>query len=68
MVISGGAPPMVDAFRRVRRHLSGNASVEVLRRTRRNADTLSGATPDVTSGGPVAVHAGARPYHCHGIG
>jgi hypothetical protein len=67
MVISGGGSSMVDAFRPVRRHLSGNASVDVLRPTRRNADTLSGPAPDVTSGGPVAVRAGARPYHCRGI-
>jgi hypothetical protein len=44
-----------------------NASVNVLRRTRRNADTPSGAAPEVTSGGPVAVRAGARPYHCRSI-
>jgi hypothetical protein len=65
--MSGVSPPIVAALRRVRGGMSGDASVDVLRRTRRNADTLRGAAPDVTSGGPVAVHAGARPYHCRGI-
>jgi len=41
--------------------------VDVLRRTRRNADTIRGAAPDVTIGRPAAVRAGARPYHCIGI-
>jgi hypothetical protein len=36
--------------------------VDVLRRTRRNADTISGAVPAVTSGRPAAVRVGARPY------
>jgi hypothetical protein len=41
--------------------------VDVLRRTRRNADTISGAAPDVTSGRPAAVRVGARPYQRIGI-
>jgi hypothetical protein len=44
-----------------------NASVDVLRRTRRNADTIRGAAPDVTSGRPAAVRVGARPYQRIGI-
>jgi hypothetical protein len=41
-----------------------NASVDVLRRTRLNADTIKGATPDSTIGRAAAVRAGARPsYH-----
>ena len=35
----------------------------MLRRTRRNANTIRGAAPDVTIGCPAAVRAGARPYH-----
>jgi hypothetical protein len=41
--------------------------MDVLRRTRRNADTLSGAVPEVNSGRPAAVRAGARPYQRIGI-
>ena len=41
--------------------LGWNASVDVLPRTRRNADTIRGAAPDVTIGRPVADQAGARP-------
>jgi hypothetical protein len=43
-----------------------NASVDVLRRTRRNADTIGGGTPDVTSGRPAAMRVGARPYQRSG--
>src|ERR1700751_4029682 len=39
-----------------------NASVDVLRRTRRNANTIRGTGPAVTTERLVAVHAGARPY------
>jgi hypothetical protein len=39
-----------------------NASLDVLRRTRRNADTIIGAAPDMTGGHPAAVRVGARPY------
>jgi hypothetical protein len=41
--------------------------VDVLRRTRRNAETLSGAVPEVNSGRPAAVRAGVRPYQRIGI-
>jgi hypothetical protein len=44
-----------------------NASVDVLRRTRRNADAIRGAAPDVTSRRPAAVLVGARPYQRIGI-
>jgi hypothetical protein len=44
-----------------------NVSEDVLRRTRRNAETLSGAVPEVNSGRPAAVRAGARPYQRIGI-
>jgi hypothetical protein len=37
--------------------------MDVLSRTRRNADTIRGAAPDITVGRPAAVCAGARPYH-----
>jgi hypothetical protein len=36
--------------------------VDVLRRTRRNADTIRGAAPDLTIERAVAVRVGARPY------
>jgi hypothetical protein len=67
LVMSGVPPRMVDALWRVRRRLSGNASVDVLRRTRRNAYTIKGAAPDTAIGRPVAVRTGARPYRCIGI-
>ena len=35
---------------------------DVRRRTRRNASTVGGATPDMASGRPAADRAGARPY------
>jgi hypothetical protein len=67
MVMSGVQPRMVDALpARPGSHV-WNASVDVLRRTRRNADTISGAAPDATIGRPAAVRAGARPYHPIGI-
>jgi hypothetical protein len=44
-----------------------NASVVVLRRRRRNADTIRGAASDVTSRPPAAVRAGAHPYQRIGI-
>jgi large subunit ribosomal protein L35 len=37
-------------------------SVDVLRRTRRNAYTIVGAAPDVVIGRSAAVRTGARPY------
>ncbi len=39
-----------------------NASVDVLRRTRRNSHTIRGAAPVLTIGRPAAHRAGARPY------
>jgi hypothetical protein len=44
-----------------------NASADVLRRTRRDANPIRGAAPDVTIGRPAAVRVGARPYHRIGI-
>jgi hypothetical protein len=35
----------------------------VPRRTRRNADAIRGAAPEVTIACPTAVRAGAHPYH-----
>jgi hypothetical protein len=67
MVMSGAAPPMVAALRRVRGCTVWNASVEMLRRTRWNAATIGGAAPEVTIGAAEADQAGARPYHCRGI-
>jgi hypothetical protein len=40
-----------------------NASLDSLRRTRRNVDRIRAAAPDLTSRRPAAVRAGARPYH-----
>jgi hypothetical protein len=60
--MSGVPPPMVGVRRRVRGGLSGIASVDVVRRTRRNADTLKGAAAEVTIARPDAVRAGAHPY------
>jgi hypothetical protein len=46
-VMSGVVPPTVDETpARPASHV-GNASVDVLLRTRRNADTISGAAPEV---------------------
>jgi len=44
-VMSGVVPPTVDQLRRVRRRTSGTRLW--LLRTRRNADTISGAAPEV---------------------
>ena len=41
--------------------------LDLLRRTRRNADTIRGAAPNVTIKPAAAVHVGARPYHRIGI-
>jgi hypothetical protein len=41
-------PPMLAAHRRVRGRRPGNASVDVLRRTRRNAYTIRDAAPDLS--------------------
>jgi hypothetical protein len=57
MVISGVPPPMVVALRRVRRHLSGTPLWMCCAGRAGNADTPSGAAPEVTSGGQVAVRA-----------
>ena len=40
-----------------------NASVDVLRRTRRNAYTIRGAAPDVNHRTSCRASRGARPYH-----
>ena len=40
-----------------------NASVEVLRRTRRNVHTIKGAARGVTIGRPATDRSGARLYH-----
>jgi anti-anti-sigma factor len=43
-----------------------NVSVDVLRRTRRNAHAIRGIAPDVTIGPRAAVRAGAHPYQGRG--
>jgi hypothetical protein len=50
------------AFRRVRRSTTTAAFTDRRRRTRQNAATIRGGTPDLTSGCADADHAGARPY------
>ena len=41
--------------------------MDLVRRTRRNADTIRGAAPNVTINPAAAVHVGARPYHRIGV-
>jgi hypothetical protein len=60
MVMSGVPPLMVATLRRVRGLHVWNAFVDVLRRTRRNADMLRGAASDVTIGRSAAVCARER--------
>ena len=61
MVMAGVPPPMVEALRRRRASHVWNASVDVLRRTRRIVHTIRGAAPDVNIGRLAADRAGARP-------
>ena len=62
MVMSGVPPPMIDALRRVRRCIC-NASVDVLRRTRRNAYTIRGAVPNVNHRTSCRGSGGSASYH-----
>jgi hypothetical protein len=56
------APLILCAFRRVRRSTSTDAFPDRRRRTRQGATAIRGGTPDMSSGCPDAVHAGARPF------
>jgi hypothetical protein len=56
-------PPMVDVLGRVRRRTDWNASVDVLRRTRRNAYAIRGAAPEVNHRTSCRGSRGSAPYH-----